>query len=77
MMTARKPVHAAIGNAWITCQVCGSDLFRERAVLLNSVGLEFFKMAWADETATGLICWDCGYVHLFVNKDIRLYRADK
>jgi hypothetical protein len=35
------------------------------------------KLAWADENATGLICWRCGYVHLFVNKDIKLYRTDK
>ncbi|OAH09856.1 MULTISPECIES: hypothetical protein [Streptomyces] len=74
---ARKPVRAAIGDVWITCQVCDSDLFRERGVMLNSVGLEFLKMAWADETARGLICWRCGYVHLFVNKHIKLYRADK
>ncbi|WP_324789374.1 hypothetical protein [Streptomyces sp. H51] len=74
---ARKPVRAAIGDVWITCQVCGGDLFRERQVLLNSAGLEFMKVAWADEAATGLICWQCGYVHLFVNKDIKLYRRDK
>ncbi|MFE0348829.1 hypothetical protein [Streptomyces griseoluteus] len=74
---ARKRVRAAIGGVWITCQVCRGDLFRERDVMLNSVGLEFFKMAWADETARGLICWHCGYVHLFVNKNIKLYRAHK
>ncbi|GAB2743920.1 hypothetical protein GCM10027072_45000 [Streptomyces bullii] len=34
-------------------------------------------VAWADENATGLICWRCAYVQLFVNKDIKLYRADK
>jgi hypothetical protein len=32
-------------------------------------------MAWADETARGLICQHCGYVHLFANKNIKLYRA--
>ena len=74
---APKPVRAAIGEMRITCQVCGSDVFRERDVLLNSVGLEFMKMAWADETATGLICRRCGFVHLFVNRDLKLYRADK
>ncbi len=74
---ARRPVRAAIGDFWITCQVCRGDLFRERGVMLNSVGLEFMRMAWADETARGLICWQCGYVHLFANKDIKLYRADK
>ncbi|MFG2377526.1 hypothetical protein ACGFY9_39445 [Streptomyces sp. NPDC048504] len=42
--------------------------------------MDFMKLASADENATGLICWRCGYVHRFVNKDIKdikLYRADK
>lgn len=72
-----KPVRAAWGEVWITCQFCEGDLFRVRNVLLNSSGMEFMKLAWADESATGLICWQCGYVHLFVNKDIKVYRADK
>jgi hypothetical protein len=39
--------------------------------------MEFMNLAWADESATGLICWQCGYVHLFVNREIKLYRPDK
>jgi hypothetical protein len=39
--------------------------------------MEFMRLAWADESATGLICWQCGYVHLFVNKAIKLYPVDK
>ncbi|MEV5343435.1 hypothetical protein AB0K93_33935 [Streptomyces sp. NPDC052676] len=74
---ARKPVRAAIGDVWITCQVCRGELFRERGVKLNSTGMEFMNLAWADETATGLICRRCGYVHLFVNRDIQLYEAEK
>ncbi|GAX53093.1 hypothetical protein [Streptomyces olivochromogenes] len=72
-----KPVRAALGEAWLNCQVCQGDLFRERRVLLNSAGMEFMLGKLAGENATGLICWRCGYVHLFVNKDIKLYRADK
>ena len=73
---ARKPVKAAVNGIWITCQICKSDLFRERNVKLNSSGMEFMSLAWADETATGLICWACGYVHLFANKNIQLYKAE-
>ena len=32
-------------------------------------------MARADETATGLICWRCGFVHLFANRDLKLCRV--
>lgn len=70
-----KAVRASLGELWITCQVCESDRFRERGVKLNSTGGEMFNLAWADETATGLICMRCGFVHLFVNREIRLHRV--
>jgi hypothetical protein len=73
---ASKPVRAALGEVWLTCQGCQGDLFRERSVLLNSPGMEFMKLAWADESATGLICLRCGYVHLCVNKGINLHQVD-
>ncbi|MGW6058735.1 hypothetical protein [Streptomyces sp. NPDC055189] len=72
-----KPRRASIGETWINCQVCQGDLFRDREVKLNSSGMELMNMAWANESATGLICWRCGYVHLFVNRDIRMHRVDK
>ncbi|MFF7653161.1 hypothetical protein ACFZCY_25615 [Streptomyces sp. NPDC007983] len=56
---------------------CEGSFFRDRKVKLNSSGAEFLNLAWADESATGLICWDCGYVHLFSNKDIELYKTKK
>ncbi|MEV6540032.1 hypothetical protein [Streptomyces sp. NPDC051665] len=74
---AKKPVRAAVGDIWLNCQVCQGDLFRDWGILLNSTGMESLKLAWADENATGLIRWRRGYVHPFVNKDIKLYRADK
>ncbi|MCQ9181633.1 hypothetical protein KMT30_21800 [Streptomyces sp. IBSBF 2953] len=70
-----KAVRASLGEMWISCQVCKSDVFRERGVKLNSTGGELFNLAWADETATGLICLRCGFVHLFVNGQIRLHRV--
>ncbi|MEU4087832.1 hypothetical protein [Streptomyces aureus] len=47
---AKKPVRAALGDVWLNCQVCQGDLFREREVLLNSAGMEFMNLAWANET---------------------------
>ncbi|MEU7028385.1 hypothetical protein AB0A60_17040 [Streptomyces sp. NPDC046275] len=71
-----KPVYAQLGEEPIRCLVCRNDTFREREVKLNSTGMEFFNLAWANESATGLICWSCGHVHLFVNNGIRLFRAE-
>lgn len=70
-----KPVNAAIGERPVRCLMCSNDTFREREVKLNSTGMELFNMAWANESATGLICWACGYVHLFVNRGLRLSQA--
>ena len=70
-----KPVRAAIGDVWITCGICRGDVFRDREVKLNSSGMEFMNLGWANESATGLICWRCGYVQLFVNGDLELYKA--
>lgn len=72
-----KPVRAAIADRWIKCMFCQGGLFRDRRVKLNSTGMELMNLAWANESATGLICWDCGYVHLFANEDIELYKAKK
>ncbi|MFJ3504492.1 hypothetical protein [Streptomyces sp. NPDC090135] len=70
-----KPVHAQVGEKKIHCLICEGDTFREREVKLNSTGMEFFNLAWANGSATGLICWSCGYVHLFANGNLSLYRA--
>lgn len=72
-----KPVRAAIGDRWIKCMFCQGGLFRDRRVKLNSTGMELMNLAWANESANGLICWDCGYVHLFANEDIELYKVKK
>jgi hypothetical protein len=70
-----KPVRAAIGDAWITCGFCQGDLFRDREVKLNSSGMELLNLGWANESATGLVCWRCGYVQLFINDDLNLYKV--
>ncbi|MEU3688468.1 hypothetical protein [Streptomyces narbonensis] len=70
-----KPVHAVVGEKKVHCLICGGDTFREREVKLNSTGMEFFNLAWANESATGLICGSCGYVHLFVPGSLKVYRA--
>jgi hypothetical protein len=59
------------------CTFCQGDLFRDREVKLHSSGMELLNFARAIESATGLICWNCGYVQLFVNKDLELYKAKK
>ena len=61
-----KPWHAAIGEHPILCLMCGNDTFRKREVLLNSTGMELFNMAWANESATGLICCVINIIGLYL-----------
>ncbi|MFB9569881.1 hypothetical protein [Saccharopolyspora hordei] len=53
-----------LGKAF-RCLVCGGALFHRREVKLNSTGAELFNLAWANASATGLVCAECGYVHEF------------
>lgn len=68
-----RAVHAAIGQHPILCLMCDCGTFHKREVLLNTTGMELFNMAWANRSATGLICASCGYAHLFVNPSLRTW----
>ena len=67
---------ATINRVPFRCQVCQSELFYDREVKLNTTGAEFFDLGWANQSATGLVCARCGYVHLFLNNAIELWKAD-
>jgi hypothetical protein len=37
--------------------------------------MEFLGVEWANASATGLICNDCGYVQEFAGNAIQLYKT--
>ena len=49
----------------LSCVVCGGNRFYKREILMNTPGMTFFKLDWANATATCRICGDCGYIHWF------------
>jgi predicted nucleic-acid-binding Zn-ribbon protein len=69
---AQDPVRAAIGEVGFTCTVCRCEWFRKDSVHLTS-NTQLF--GWAKQDATGLVCAQCGYLHLFYNPQLRLYPA--
>lgn len=73
---ARKATLVTIGRRPFECVVCEGVQFFDREVKLNSTGMELFDLGWANKSATGLVCARCGYVHLFVNDEIELWRVD-
>ena len=50
----------------LVCQVCGYDEFDQRRAQLNTPGLTFLNLDWANRSANCLICKRCGYIHWFV-----------
>jgi hypothetical protein len=71
-----KPRLATVFRRPFECHVCGSHTFFDREVLLNTRGMEFTGLAWANQAAAGLICLTCGYLHLFVGEALELWEED-
>ena len=66
-------VTIGVGRHRFTCSVCKGSQFWDREIKLNSTGAEFFNMGWANQSATGLVCDQCGYVHMFAS-DVELWK---
>ena len=75
---SRKPSLVTLGTARrpFACLVCNGTLFLDREIKLNTTGMEAADLGWLNRSATGLVCARCGYVHLFVNDEIELWRVE-
>ncbi|MEW5842550.1 MAG: DNA-binding protein [Bacteroidota bacterium] len=52
----------------IICPNCGNDKFLVRDVLLNTPGMTFFGLDWANRNATALICTSCTRIEWYFEK---------
>lgn len=52
----------------LECAICKNTEFWTRQTLMNTVGLSFFNLDWANKSATNYVCNKCGYVHWFMEK---------
>jgi len=75
---SRKPSLVTLGSARrpFNCLVCQGTLFLDREIKLNTTGLESFNLGWLNESATGLVCERCGYIHTFISNVIELWKPD-
>ena len=61
---ARK--HSIKGHQ-LSCPVCENDTFWTRETLMNTKGMTFLKLDWANKQAQNFVCDNCGYVHWFLH----------
>jgi hypothetical protein len=53
--------------------VCRGQLFTDREIKLNTSGMEFLGLEWANRSGTALICDRCGFVHTFAGNEFELW----
>jgi hypothetical protein len=53
--------------------VCRGQVFTDREIKLNTSGMEFLGMEWANRSGTALICDRCSFVHTFAGGDYELW----
>jgi hypothetical protein len=58
----------------LQCLVCSATEFTHREVKLNTSGMSFMNLDWANKSGTGVICDACGFVHTFA-KQVEWVRA--
>jgi hypothetical protein len=72
-LIGRAPLAATINGQVFRCLVCQGGLFNTRSIKLNTAGMEFLDLGWANRTSLGVICDNCSYVHEFVGDAIRMW----
>ncbi len=56
----------------IRCPHCGGTYFIEGSAQLNTAGMTFLGLDWANRSATTLMCDHCGYIQWYGEKPERV-----
>ena len=65
VVTGPGPAEYSAAGKKIVCEHCGHSQFHEGEALLNTVGMTFLGLDWANKTATTLMCDACGRIHWY------------
>lgn len=52
----------------LECPICSSKEFWTRETLMNTAGMSFLNLDWANKRALNYVCDNCGYVYWFLAK---------
>lgn len=50
----------------LVCPICNGKQFWTKKTLMNTPGMSFLNLDWANKRATNYICTQCGYVYWFM-----------
>lgn len=56
-----------VADKQVVCSHCGGTKFDAGAALLNTAGMSFVGLDWANRNATLLICETCSHIEWFLN----------
>jgi hypothetical protein len=54
----------------LSCLVCGGRRFTRREIKMNTTGMTFMDLDWANRSGDGAICRSCGFVHTFLDGNL-------
>ncbi len=52
----------------LVCPMCENDTFYTRETLMNTAGMAFFNLEFANKAADNYICDKCGYIYWFMQR---------
>ncbi|UCF63128.1 MAG: hypothetical protein JSW33_11205 [bacterium] len=53
----------------LKCPVCGNKQFWKRKTLMNTPGMTFLGLDWANREAENYVCDGCGYILWFLREE--------
>lgn len=62
------PAQFSVEGIAVTCSHCGGKEFSSGTAQLNTAGMTFFHLDWADRTAHTLMCAHCGHIEWFAQQ---------
>ncbi|MCX8007939.1 MAG: hypothetical protein N3B11_07530, partial [Coriobacteriia bacterium] len=64
--------HYGVGGRQLRRPHCGGEDFDAGTALLNTAGMTFFGLDWANRSATVLICTNCSHIDWFLQAPERI-----
>ena len=64
--------HYNVAGIQVKCSHCGGVDFDDGYAMLNTAGLTFLGLDWANREANLMICTKCGHVEWFLEEPERL-----